>query len=378
MTAAALSSARQDAPARAPSLDVLRGLAVGLVLVAHASRLSVADSRRAVWSPLEAMLGQAGVTLFFVLSGYLVGGMWVGRNAQPPRLRSYGVRRLLRIWPAYALAYVATVALTQPPDLGGLGQWAAHLLLLNSWIPGEYVAVFPVGWTLAVEATFYLVAPLLPRSARPLVLLWLGSALLAVIGGLVAPASSDPAGWVGPLRYSLPALFGLFCPGLLIAMRPAWLDRFRHRCGLLVTVFSASLMLAVAFGLQRAVWLRDLQYQAFAIAFGALLLLALQAPRIGARVLRPLAAFGVISYGVYLWHNTLMTVLLRAGFRAPSGSWVAASAILTVVTIPVAALSWVTIERPALALASRWTRPGTVPRHPAPRRMGRVVAKESP
>lgn len=357
MTGALAASERPQRSERAPSLDALRGLAAGLVLVAHASRLSVPADRRAVWSPAEALLGQSGVVLFFVLSGYLVGRMWVSPDRRPRELSSYARRRLLRIWPAYAVAYVATAILIHPVDLGSCGQWLLHLLLLHSWMPGEYVAVFPVGWTLGVEAMFYLVAPLLPRAPRTLGMLWLGSALLAVLGGLVAPAASDPSGWVGPLRYSLPPLFGLFCPGLLVAARPSWLDPWRRRPLLVCAVMIVSLVGAVALGYQQPVWLRDLQYQAFAIGFGALLLLAVDRPRFADRPLRPLAALGVISYGVYLWHNTLMILLLNAGIRAPWGSWVAGAALLTGVAVPVGWLSWAAIERPALTLAARSIRP---------------------
>lgn len=340
-------------PPRAPQLDALRGVAACLVLIAHASRLSLPEDRRSTWTTVEASLGQAGVVLFFVLSGYLIGRMWVDSHHPTPRLAYYARRRVMRIWPAYALAYVATVVLIHPPDLGPPSQWALHLLLLHSWVPGEYVAVFPIGWTLGVEAMFYLVAPLLPRSSRRLVKLWVGSVVLAVIGGLIAPAVSDPSGWVGPLRYSLPPLFGLFCPGLIVAARPLWLERWRSQPLAVCATMVLFLVMAVVLGYQEPVWLRDLQYQAFAIAFGALLLLAIDRPGLAARPLRPLAALGTISYGLYLWHNTLMIVLLDAGVRAPWGSWSAGAAMLLVVTVPIAWLSWVVVERPAIRLAAR-------------------------
>ncbi|MDP3711749.1 MAG: acyltransferase [Mycobacteriales bacterium] len=344
-------------------LDGIRGLAAVLVLVAHASRLSVPESRRAAWTPLEALLGQAGVVLFFVLSGYLIGRMWVS-DRPTPSLRSYAVRRALRIWPAYALAYLATVLLLSPDDVRSTAQWVLHLLLLHSWWPGEYVAVFPIGWTLGVEAMFYVVAPWLPRSARALGLLWLASAALGLVGGVLAPAASDPSGWVGPLRYSLPPLLCLFCPGILVAMRPAWLDGLRQRELLSLSIAAPALVLAVFLSRQEPVWLRDLHYQALAVAFGIALLHAVDRPPGAPWLLRPMASLGVVSYGIYLWHNTLMNVLIHSGVRAPGGDWAAAAALLMVATLPVAALSWVVVERPALSLARRLTA-GSPPLSPA-------------
>lgn len=61
------------------------------------------------WPAGVALIGQTGVVLFFVISGYLVGGMWVSPHRTRPAWRGYAARRVARIWPAYALAFTATV-----------------------------------------------------------------------------------------------------------------------------------------------------------------------------------------------------------------------------------------------------------------------------
>ena len=334
---------------RSLHIDALRGVAAMLVLVAHASRLALPAQERAVWAPGIALMGQAGVVLFFVLSGYLVGGMWVRRDRPAPRPRAYAARRFLRIWPAYALAYVATIALLNPADAESPWQLVLHLLLLHSWVPGEYVAGFPVGWTLGIEAMFYLAAPFLPRTSVRIVGLWLGSAAFATLAALTVADGGSPQGWVGPLRYGLPAMIGLFCPGILVALRPAWLAAVSR--GVAVAVGGSLLTVGCVAAFVSTPWLHSLHYQALAAGFGLVLLLAVDAPPRARSLAAPMAALGLVSYGLYLWHNTLMILLLRVGITAPGGSWVAASALLCAVTLPVAWLSWVAVERPALTVA---------------------------
>jgi peptidoglycan/LPS O-acetylase OafA/YrhL len=365
---------------------MLRGLAALMVLVSHASRLTPPAS--SAWPPAIDLLGQAGVVLFFVLSGYLVGGMWVDPARRRPVLRRYLLRRFSRIWPAYAVAFTVSTVLLYPAGRPWW-QWAVHLGLVHNWVPGQYAALFPVGWTLGIEAAFYLVAPLLPATASRLAGVWLLSTCFAVAGGLIAPSVTGTAGLVGPLRYTLLATLSMFCPGMLIAINPGPLRWLRLRAGLLLLTFVNLLVLALALNWLPMVWARDLRYQALAAAFGLLVDQVVHGGGVAERlrewprrlacraVAAPLAALGTVSYGLYLWNFTVVYLLRRQGvYAAPgAGAWPIDILAVVAVTIPVAILSWFLIERPALA-ATGGSRRGPSERTRRGRALGAPVPGE--
>src|SRR5262249_10509534 len=144
---------------------------------------------------LRQMLG-AGVLIFFSLSGYLIAGPFLRAlvDGRPlPGIRSYLVRRVARIYPAYWLAFGAVLLLLWPPGGVRAYQVPVHLLLLqSSWpVNGEPTAIFFVAWTLGVEMAFYAFVPLAawalraihPRPWRP------GRLAAVVLAGGVASAA---------------------------------------------------------------------------------------------------------------------------------------------------------------------------------------------
>jgi peptidoglycan/LPS O-acetylase OafA/YrhL len=335
----------------------LRAIAALAVLLAHASRMSTGDGR---YPSMLALLGQAGVVLFFVLSGFLVGGMWVAPADERPALRDYAVRRFARIWPAYAIAFAVTVVTVRPDDAQHLWQWPVHLGLVHSWVPGEYIAIFPVGWTLGVEAAFYLIAPLLPRTVPGVSRLWGASLACAVVAGIVLPATDDPGGWVGPARYTLPALVGLFCAGVIVALRPRWGERIVQRPVACATAVAGGLVLGSDLNLLSPIAARDLRYQVLAAAFALVLWRVVH--HSSPRWLSRLAPLGTISYGLYLWHGTAVVLMVRHGIRVGPGpfAWALNSALLLAASVPLAWLSWRLVERPAIRAARR-SRPARRP-----------------
>ena len=96
-------------PARLASIDTLRALAIAAVVLFHA------DAHLAVRVPvLSASGGLLGVQLFFLVSGYLV-----SRSARHHFLRTYVIRRVLRIYPGYLAALLGVTALRAHwPDRG--------------------------------------------------------------------------------------------------------------------------------------------------------------------------------------------------------------------------------------------------------------------
>ena len=152
-----LAASGNAAEPRVFGLDFLRASAIALVLVAHASFmfLPLTHALEGWW-----VLGHLGVELFFVLSGFLIGGILV-RQADAARLGvgRFWARRWLRTLPNYYLFLGINILLARWID----GSWPAaerYVFFLQNFAWPQPI-FFIESWSLAVEEIFYLIAPLL-------------------------------------------------------------------------------------------------------------------------------------------------------------------------------------------------------------------------
>lgn len=167
-----------------PSLDGLRAVAIGLVLLAHSGFQS--------WVP-----GGFGVTLFFVISGYLITSLMRSEidTSGKLNLRNFYQRRCLRLYPPLLLVIIITGGLSQYGLIDGVyspGGLLAALLYFSNYqlIFGNFSGV-PAGlgvlWSLAIEEHFYLAFPplfiLLQRRWTPIKIAYLLALLCAAILG---------------------------------------------------------------------------------------------------------------------------------------------------------------------------------------------------
>lgn len=150
-----------------PSLDGVHGVAILLVIWFHLVQMF--PEFHAMLGPLvvrTATLGQTGVDLFFVLSGFLITGILLDTRQHPHYFRNFFARRTLRIFPLY---FVALAILLQF-DRQWVTELPARLEASQLWmwtylsnIPPSYGPTsvrFVHFWSLAVEEQFYLVWPL--------------------------------------------------------------------------------------------------------------------------------------------------------------------------------------------------------------------------
>jgi len=372
-----------------PELESLRGLAVLLVLAFHVdlsvmARLLVPGGSAVALPAAYVRGGYTGVGLFFVLSGFLLAGQFLGEmtGGESASRRSYLARRALRILPLYyaVVAYAATINAQRPADLL---RAVPFMVFLNSF-PRFDVPLPPVSavwWSLATEVQFYLALPIVAALLRPR---WRRFGVLLLIAYALAYAAfatgmAVPAG----MRSQMMLCHSLFGQGplFLLGAAAAWAyrdagDALRSRLAASPIARASADLLLIAVAIALGVllrWtltlgvLRDVPpYQAWHVLEGliwaALLLLLLLAPLHLKRVFcnRVLSELGVISYSVYLLHVSVLAAVFRTLRGARPGALVGWDWRTVGVTVGVSALcfalSWLSyrvIERPFLVRKAR-------------------------
>jgi peptidoglycan/LPS O-acetylase OafA/YrhL len=175
---------------RLTELDGLRGLALLMILAFHSISQEGDFPAGSFLAPLQRSVSMrwTALDLFFVLSGFLIGGILMDARQSPSYFKTFYARRFFRIVPVYylwILLYIALIGLAgnevvklsnsgiRPPlDLRIL----SYFLFLQNSIPislhGLSCSWFGHLWSLAVEEQFYLVAPLVVRIVPPRRLKW--------------------------------------------------------------------------------------------------------------------------------------------------------------------------------------------------------------
>lgn len=237
---AADASGRAELPHRLPGIDVLRALAASAVVVFHIVLWPWAYAGDPGWiGKLWRSIGQMGpwgVGIFFVLSGtciHLPTARRLARGFEPAiDNRSYLRRRFRRIYPPHLLVIFlswATAALaTMPPwyqdatpyvSVPTPGQFFAHLFMLHTFVPGARNSICNVLWTIAIEAHFYLLYPLLLRLRRRYRMETICAGLFAV---MVASRLLDkvlPPSLAGVMTGNFPGRWWEWVLGAVIAER---------------------------------------------------------------------------------------------------------------------------------------------------------------
>lgn len=296
---------------RIHGLDVLRAVAVLLVFGRHLPSAG-ADSPEFLKKALTIWHtgGWVGVDLFFVLSGFLVSGLIFSEYAATGSfsLGRFWVRRALKIYPAFFLMILATVALYlvrgRPLPFGRL---LAELTFVQNYFNGLWNHT----WSLAVEEHFYIALPIVLALSRGR-----GSnrsrfgSLLVLIGGIClvalllrARAATGPyqdARHLFPTHLRIDALFvGVALAYLRSTYRSAVMQLCRHR--FILRVAGATLLSpAFFFQLEASPWIRIWGFTLFS-AGSALLVLSVSEQSFGSAT-SPLRVIGRHSYSIYLWH----------------------------------------------------------------------------
>jgi len=329
------------------------------VLIAHTSHnFGELRTRPEFAQPLNwiAMDAQSAVSLFFVLSGFLITYLMLEEQTSTGQLdvvRFY-IRRALRIWPLYYLTALIGLLLipelVSPSDALSRPPWPSMVLVLIL-LPNLVSGLGPIEhlWTIGLEEQFYLAWPWVVRRPTALVRIAVGVILVKII---IAPAvtlinADSVTHLYFVLRFECMAIGAL---GAYIYQRQHPLLAIVYHRATRALVFAAVALLALA---EPA--LTELGTILTSLAFILLLLNVATGPAVGQRLDIPLLdGLGKMSYGIYMYHYPILYAVLRLlnVTGVPEGH--AHTAILYAstigVTLLIAALSSRWYERPFIAL----------------------------
>ena len=349
---------------RLTTLDGLRGFLALAVVFHHAAiyHRFLLDGR---WelppSKFYTILGQVGVAMFFMVTGYLFWSRLIKDGGQTDWLRLF-VGRVFRIGPLYLTAISAMLILvfcetdfritvTAMQLVRQVGPWLMLGILsgpnVNGY-SGTSLLLAGVNWTLYFEWMFYLSLPIMSflvierRRYPPLIL-----------GGFLACLL-----WI--LFYSWHAgrqTLDLICAALFLSgMACAWL----HARGLIVPIPDQISSLIV-------ITLLTITFTVFSTIYAAgpiillgvtFYLIASGCTIFGLLVSRPARRLGDISYGIYLLQGLVLAIVFRphpmrdAALASPAQHWML-TLLCTAVLVAVATATHTIIERPGIALGRK-------------------------
>ncbi len=331
-------------PGHMPALDGLRGLAALLVVTGHAPEFGLL-------SPVQPAAKDYGVLIFFSLSGFLMGSLYLSRGPTRPAIASYLASRIARIVPIYFAVVLASYAYAHLVDSSFVYAMPFVQLLRQLTFNGS-ISVF---WSIGPEFQFYfLFVPLWLLSFRRNRIPYAMSLALLSLASL-AMAAHVPGVLIA-------SKFHIFACGLAAAeIRlnvPNLPARFTPVVHALCLIAVIMIMVSPGF----AHWIGDDRInihidptlaEFFAnparVVLASCIVLGLSYPGApGHWVLgsAPLRLLGAISFSVYLLHVAIYDLMTKAGLLGGFGpGWGAAWAMTAIL-----AVSWVSyqlIERPA-------------------------------
>ena len=363
-----------------PELDVLRFIAFMIVFIVHRMDFIPIDPAQHYWLYNICLLGDFGVPVFFLLSAFLITELLFRESDETGKIqvKSFYIRRILRIWPLYFLVFFGLVLLERfLPYVSAKNplSWLAFSFFAGNWwicLHG-WIPAYPVDplWSISVEEQFYIAIPLIALFGRRLGVKTVSLLLIAVSYGLVVLYAMHPANGFSSQWTNSFVQFQFFAAGTLLSIYlkgrvPQWHPALR-----LIGVLSGLgfwLVASIAFGVQ-ADTPHSTVLQApigWALVLAGTTLIFLSLLGFPSKYLpKPILYLGRISYGLYLFHELVYFLIFSTG-----GVWLTrlthalhlagwrngvGTAFAFCLTVLVAHTSYQLYEKPFLRLKKRFT-----------------------
>ncbi|SEU09721.1 acyltransferase [Paenibacillus sp. NFR01] len=386
--------------ARFTGADGVRAIACLSVILHHVSQRLAMPAQKHWLQEVQSvvLLGNSGVSLFFVLSGFLLSfPFWSAylENEAYPSIRTYALRRAARIMPGFYVSFLVCLLLVWRLDIPTEFLWRRIITGFTFTTGFHYTTFFPSDlngpyWSISFEVFCYLLMPVgmallfmlgKRRSFLKALLFWIVAfGLMLVLNALVHKwftPGENGRGWdfgqIGGAKYWMPnynpiGFFGHFTIGIMAAGGMAAIMRRGTAIGRLrkLGLFDAVGVIALALaGL--LIWRMrhqgefdfSLQHQpyyfpAYAILFGVVLLSAPFSLMLGRLLDNRFFRFTAkVSFGLYIWHYLFIILIEKYGIKdyhyfgiQDVWRWLGISVSVIAISYAAATISYYVIEQP--------------------------------
>jgi len=350
---------------RFQQLDLLRALAISLVLFRHMSLL--ACSPHSVFGVMQNTIfrgGWIGVDIFFVLSGFLVSGLLFREYQKYGAIsfRQFFLRRGFKIYPAYwAMLSLGAIVAWCFGHAKPFSTYLISLLFLQNYGP----FVWAPTWSLAVEEHFYITLPLLlmaliawrktkPFISMPLIFVGITAACttMRVLHGMLHPFSQE--GSVFPTHLRIDSLmFGVLISYWYHFHNDTFARITRDKTVLFGILGAAMLIPAFVWDQAQTPFIYTFGYNLLYLGSGFLLVSSLSWKHRTSGLIKGIAAIGGDSYSIYLWHPIVNLFALGILCDASPLMWGCYLCAYLAGSIVFGTFMARVVEKPALALRDR-------------------------
>lgn len=314
------------------NLNAIRFIAAFVVVIHHIEQFKYVLKLKNYWSnPTILIIGELGVILFFVLSGFLITYLLFKEKeiTNNISIKKFYIRRILRIWPLYFLIiFLAFFIIPQIPFFDienfraftGLKDLFVKLFLYSFFLPNLVLilgGVIPFAthlWSIGVEEQFYLVWPVLNKYIKNKLYVILGVIFLYLVLKFFFLFLNDSNSFqiinlfIQKAPIDCMAIGGFFA--LVIYEKSAFFEKIKKI--IFSKVLQVITLVFVCFLIYSAIYIPYFHYEFYSVLFGILLCnFAANDKVIFSLEHKYTNYLGKISYGLYMFHPIIIFIVIK-------------------------------------------------------------------
>ena len=333
---------------RIASLDLLRACAILFVLALHSLEFlsGVPDQIHYLFS-----YGWVGVDLFFVLSGFLIGGQSFNTSEHEiSPIKKFLVKRLFRTLPLYYFVLFVYFCIKPMAGFPFNDSRIKYIFFIqNFFSPSDFVQ----SWSLCIEEQFYLLFPLIFFTFKKIPkYFWLLPGLMSTLIRLALYLSGTSANTSSSVAYNYCYIFFTHLDGIswglfLAITFPTW-SNIKNKSNFLYAGIISLLLTLIYIEPSNFNSKIVLSYQLLAISFSFILIGLYEYKNIPSKIV--IESIAKWSYGIYLWNNLIARFIAKSLYTQNN---FVKLLIYLFATILISAVTYYLIEKPTLNLRKR-------------------------
>lgn len=359
-----------------PNLNGVRFIAAFWVIVHHIEQFKdkFGFANQLFYTRFIRMIGPLSVFLFFVLSGFLITSLLFveKERTQTIDIKSFYMRRVLRIWPLYFLTVILGLFvlpqipfLDIPEETANIGidlteKIILYVLILPNIVTGvfKHIPYLSQNWSIGVEEQFYYFWPWVIRQTktkRLLLVMVIFFVSIYVIRSLTVLYMPEIGWW----KYLNEFIKSLRLTCMILGAIGAYFTYFQLDSKLVKLIFHRNfqigLYVLLVGMLYIGVYLPGVNQEVYALIFTLILMNLAKNPNNILNLENPVFDYlGKITYGMYMYHTIAVVIGVKISMSYNQSNWVSYP-ITYILTIIISAISYEYFEKPFLKLKDKFT-----------------------